>query len=77
MSVIDKVMKPTPWISNMVVVRKLNKLRLCLNPLHLNKGIIRNHYPTPTLEDIAPKLTKAKVFSVVDAKDGFLQVVLD
>ena len=77
MSVIAKVTKPTPWISNMVVVRKPNKLRLCLDPLHLNKAIIRNHYPTPTVEDIAPKLTKAKVFSVVDAKDGFLQVVLD
>ena len=25
---------------------------------------------------MAPKLTKAKVFSVADAKDGFLQVVL-
>ena len=77
MSVIAKVTKPTPWISNMVVVRKPNKLRLCLNPLHLNKGIIRNHYPTPTVEDIAPKLTKAKVFPAVDATDGFLQVVLD
>ena len=77
MSVIAKVTKPTPWISNMVVVRKPNKLRLYLDPLHLNKAIIRNHYPTPTVEDIAPKLTKAKVFSVVDAKDGFLQVVLD
>ena len=31
----------------------------------------------PTVEDIAPKLTKAKVFSVVDVKDGFLQVVLN
>ena len=50
---------------------------MCLDPLHLNKGIIINHYPTPTVEDIAPKLTKAKVFSVVDAKDRFLQVVLD
>ena len=61
----------------MVAARKLNKLRLCLDPLHLNKGIIRNHYPMPTVEDITPKLTKAKVFSVVDVKDGFLQVVLD
>ena len=77
MSVTAKVTKLTPWISNMVVVRKPNKLRLCLDPLHLNKGIIRNHYPAPTAEDILPKLTKAKVFSVVDAKDGFLQVVLD
>ena len=31
----------------------------------------------PTVEDIAPKLTKAEVFPVVDAKDRFLQVVLD
>ena len=77
MGVIAKVTKPTPLISNMVVVRKANKLRLCLDPLHLNKGIIRYHYPTPTVEDIAPKLTKVKVFSVVDAKDRFLQVVLD
>ena len=68
MSVIAKVSKPTPWISNRVVVRKPNKLRLCIDPLHLNKGIIRNHYPTPTVEDIALKLTKAKEFSVVDGK---------
>ena len=60
MSVIAKVAKPTPWISNKVVVRKPNKLFLDL--LHLNKGIIRNHYPTPTVEDIAPKFTKPRSF---------------
>ena len=75
--VIAKVTKPTPWISNMVVMRKPNKLRLCLDCMHLNKDVIRNHYPTPTVEDIAPKLTKAKVFYVVDAKDGLLKVVSD
>lgn len=69
MGVIAKVSKPTPWISNMVVVRRPNKLKLCLDPVHL-KGVIRNHYPTPTIEDIAPKLTKANVFAVVDAEDG-------
>ena len=31
----------------------------------------------PTVEDIAPKLTKTQVFSVVDVKDGFLQLVLN
>ena len=76
-NIITKVTKTTPWISEMVVVRKANNLRLCLDSLHLRKGIIRKHYPTPTVEDIAPKLTKAKVFLVVAAKDGFLQVVLD
>ena len=46
--ILAKVKKPTPWISSMVVVRKPNKLRVCLDPLALNKAIIRNHYPTPT-----------------------------
>ncbi|XP_038060249.1 uncharacterized protein K02A2.6-like [Patiria miniata] len=75
--IIRKVEEPTSWISSMVVVKKPNKLRICLDPQNLNKGIKRNHYPIPTIEKVAPRLAKAKVFSVVDAKDGFLQVVLD
>ena len=77
MGINAKVTEPTPWTSSMVVVKKPNKLRVCLDPLHLNRAVIRNRYPIPTIENIAPKLTKAKVFSVVDAKDGFLQVELD
>ena len=78
MSVIAKVMKPTLWsVTCMVFVRKPNKPRLRLDPLHLIKGIIRNCYPTHTVEDIALEFTKVKAFSVVDAKDGFLQVVRD
>ena len=75
--ILAKVVTPTLWISNMVVVKKPNKIRICLDPINLNKGINRNHYPTPVIEEIAPKLTNAKVFSVVDAKDRFLQVSLD
>ena len=75
--VISKVTEPTKWISNMVVVRKPNKIRLCLDPYNLNKAIQRSHYPIPTVDEIAPRLQNAKVFSVADAKDGFLQVLLD
>ena len=75
--ILAKVTEPTPWISNMVAVRKPGKLRVCIDPLNLNRAIIRNHYPMPILDDITPKLHDAKVFSVLDAKDGFLQVALD
>ena len=75
--VIAWVTEPTPWISNIVVIRKPHKLRICIDPYHLNKAIQRNHYPTPTVEEIATKMSKARLFSVVDAKDGFLQVALD
>ena len=75
--VIARVTTPTQWISSMVAVKKPNKLRICIDPSDLNKAINRNHYPTPTIDDILPSLSNAKIFSVVDAKDGFLQVKLD
>ncbi|XP_038055799.1 uncharacterized protein K02A2.6-like [Patiria miniata] len=74
---IARVTEPTKWIHNMVVVRKPNKIRVCLDPHGLKKAIKHNHYPIPTVDEVAPRLKNAKLLSVVDAKDGFLQVVLD
>jgi len=71
MQVVKKVTEPTDWISSEVVVWKGNKLRLCIDPKDLNKALKRSHYPIPTIEEILPELTKAKVFSVADAKNGF------
>lgn len=68
---------PTEWISNNVAVRKANgTLRVCLDPSNINKVILRNHFPMPVLDDVLTKLDGARVFSLCDAKDGFLQVKL-
>ena len=75
--IITKVEKPTPWISNMVAIMKPNKIRLCIDPRDLNKAIKRPKYQMPTLEEVLPTLSKAKIFTVLDAKDGFHQVKLD
>ena len=76
--IIAPVTEPTRWVSSMIAVKKNNnKLRICLDPRDLNKAIQRSHYPLPTLEDVATRLNKAKVFSVLDAKSGFWQVKLD
>ena len=75
--VIAWVTEPTPWISNIVVIRKPHKLRICIHPYHLNKAIQRNYYATPTVEEIATKMSKARLILVIDAKDGLLQVALD
>ena len=77
MEVLTKVTEPTDWISSHVVVRKGRKLRLCIDLKDLNKALKRSHYPIPTIEEILPELSKAKVFSVADAKNGFWQVKLD
>ena len=72
-----QVIEPTDWISSQVVVRKGNKLRLCIDPRDLNKALKRSHYPMPTIEEVLPELSKAKIFSVADAKNGFWQIKLD
>ena len=69
--VIEKVTEPTDWVSAMVVVKKPNKLRICIDPHQLNKAMKRSHYQTTTIEEITPQLKNAKIFSKLDLKDGF------
>ena len=75
--VITPVTEPTNWVSSLVLANKPEKLRICIDPQDLNKALLRAHYPLPTIEDVATRLCKAKVFSVLDAKNGFWQVQLD
>lgn len=75
--IIKKVSKPTDWVNPIVIVNKPNgKLRLCLDPVDLNKAIKREYYQMPTLDEIASKLTGATVFSTLDANQGFYQIPL-
>jgi len=76
--IIARVDTPTDWISNMTAVWKADKkqVRICLDPRDLNKAVKRNHFEMPTLDDVLPRLVGAKVFSILDAKDGFLHVKL-
>ena len=75
--IIIKETEPTEWISSLVAVQKPEKLRVCIDPRDLNKAIKRPKYQMPTVDEVLPKLANAKVFTVLDAKDGFYQVKLD
>ena len=75
--IIEKVDHPTPWISSLQPVRKPNgKIRLCIDPHHLNKAFHRNYFPMPSLDAVLPELAQAQIFSLCDAKDSFLQIKL-
>ena len=69
---------PTEWVSYITAVWKPDKkqVRICLDPRDLNKAIRRNHFYMSTIDDVLPKLKGSKMFSLLDAKDGFLQVKL-
>lgn len=74
---ITKVHQPTEWVSSMVVVTRKDKIRICIDPSDLNKAIKREHHPMRTIEEIISTIPGAKIFSVLDAKSGFLQIELD
>ena len=75
--ILTPVNQPTDWVSSMVTVLKPNKLRICIDPKDLNRAIKRSYYPMPTTEEVATKLSKAKVFTVLNPKSGFWQIKLD
>ena len=78
LGVVEKQDAPTRWVSNMVLVRKPNNdIRICLDPKPLNKALQRSHYQIPTLDEVIPQLSQAKVFSVADVKNGFWHIELE
>ena len=51
--------------------------KICLDPKELNKAVQREHYPLPTIEEIATRLYGAKCFSILDVRNGFWHIPLD
>ena len=77
MDIIAQITGPTPWVSSMVTVKKPNgQLRICLGPKDLIRVMKSSHYPLPMMEELLPQLTKAKVFSTFDIKNGFWHIQL-
>ena len=76
--IISPVKDPTPWVSSMVAAKKRNgDIRICIDPRDLNKALKRPHHPLQTVDDIMKDIQDAKVFSVIDAKNGFWNIPLD
>ena len=82
--IIEKVNQPTDWVSSVLVLSKPSteadgesKTRTCLDPRDLNVAIKCEHFPMPTIEEIATRLHGAKVFRVLDASNGFWQMEID
>lgn len=77
-TIITKVTQPTEWVNDLIIVEKKNgSIRVCLNPVELNKYIKREHYNIPTIEELKMKLAGKNIFSVLDMKDGFHQIQLE
>ncbi|RDX75344.1 Retrovirus-related Pol polyprotein from transposon 17.6, partial [Mucuna pruriens] len=55
------------WGAPVLLVKKKDEsMRLCLDYLQLNKVKIKNKYPLPMIDDVMDQLVKACVFSKID-----------
>ena len=70
-----KVTQPTDWVNSMVVSSRGEKIRICTDPGDLIKQWNGNIIQIRPLKKL--QIANAKVFTVLDAKTGYLQMKLD
>ncbi|XP_072401071.1 uncharacterized protein [Diabrotica undecimpunctata] len=78
-NLIVPVSEPTEWQNPIVVVPK-NKgsdIRICMDPVYLNKYVKRERFPIPTQDTLFAKLSGANYFTLLDASSAFLQLPLN
>ena len=68
---------PTRWVSPLVVISKADgDIRICVDMRCANQAIVRERQPIPTIEEVLQDLNGNTVFSRVDLKRGFHQILL-
>ncbi|XP_031335291.1 uncharacterized protein K02A2.6-like [Photinus pyralis] len=75
--VIEPISEPTEWCAPLVIVpRRSGRMRLCVDLSQLNKAVEREYFPIPDVNFTLGQLEGAKVFSKLDANNGFWQIPL-
>ena len=69
---------PTEWVSPLVVIPKSDgDVRIYVDMRRANEAVIRERHPIPTVEELLHRLNGSTMFSKLDLKWGFHQIVLD
>ena len=72
--VISKVNQPPPWCAPMAGKAKENgDVRICVDLTKLNKSMLREAYPLPSVDFTLGKLSRSKIFSKMDANSALWQ----
>ena len=78
LDVIEDAVGPTTWVSPLTIVPKADSdIRVCVDMRRANEAIVRERHPIPTVDELLYKLNGCTVFSKIDLKWGFHQILLD
>ena len=58
------------------VKKKDGSMRMCMDYRALNDQTVKNSYPLPRVEDLLDQLQGAKVFSKIDLRSGYHQILI-
>ena len=79
----DDIIEPVPdteetdWISPLVIVpKKDDNIRLCVDMRAANKAIKHVRHPIPTVKDVSLELNGAKFFTKLDLTQAYHQLEL-
>ena len=65
----------SPWGALVLFAKKMDKtFRLCIDYRQLNRVMIKNQYPLPTIDDLFDQLRGARVYSKIDLRTGYHQL---
>lgn len=73
--IIERVTRPSPWVSPLVpVLKDSGEVRLCVDMRRANRAVLREKHPLPVIDELLGGIEGAIRFSKLDIKDAYHQI---